>query len=164
MTIPRLQHIRRRLNTGAWRDHYYHRPTRKKLPPPTDPNFEQAYAAAERQLAGQRPVRESDQPHQCAVATPLAPANDHERELASHAPDTDNSEVYYTPEEVVQRWRGQTDAATLRNWRSKRQGPTYHRFGRAILYRADLLADWERKNMIVCDPLAELSENRLGQD
>ena len=63
-------------------------------------------------------------------------------------------EVYYTPDELVRRWRGRIDIETLANWRSRRQGPTYHRFGRAVLYRADLLISWESKNMIVCDPLA----------
>jgi hypothetical protein len=61
-------------------------------------------------------------------------------------------ELYYTPEEVVRRWR-QIDAGTLANWRSKRQGPPFHRFGRLVLYRADLLAQWEAKHMIACDPL-----------
>jgi hypothetical protein len=68
--------------------------------------------------------------------------------------DVESEEVYYTPEELVRRWRGRIDIDTLKNWRSKRLGPTYHRFGRVVLYRSDLLAEWEKKNMIVCDPLA----------
>jgi hypothetical protein len=68
--------------------------------------------------------------------------------------DVESEEVYYTPEEVVQRWRDRIDIDTLRNWRSRRLGPSYHRFGRVVLYHSDLLAEWETKNMIVCDPLA----------
>jgi len=67
----------------------------------------------------------------------------------SGVPDASNfQKLYYTPEEVVGRWRGRIDAATLRNWRSLRVGPPYHRFGRAVLYRLDLLEKLEEKNLV----------------
>jgi hypothetical protein len=67
--------------------------------------------------------------------------------------------TYYTPEEVVRRWRGRIDIDTLANWRSKKQGPPFHRFsGRAILYRVDLLARWEANQMFACDLLSVVEQ------
>jgi hypothetical protein len=53
-TIPRVQRARRRLCTGEVRYHYYHRPTKIRLPSPENANFESAYDAAERQWAFQQ--------------------------------------------------------------------------------------------------------------
>lgn len=150
--IPRVQRIRRQLSTGAWRDHFYHRPTKIRLPPPDHPSFAAAYQAAERMLTE---VRQKEQrTARGVVSPPLTPKDDWSSDMESPGDTQESEEVYYTPDELVRRWRGRIDIETLANWRSRRQGPTYHRFGRAVLYRADLLISWESKNMIVCDPLA----------
>jgi hypothetical protein len=168
--IPNLQHVRRLLSTGARRDHYYHRPTGIKLPHPNDPEFAAAYEAAERQLCLKRSSESPRATTDKVAAPPFVPQPVTAKLVGAadaHPPsDLEGCATnYLTPEEVVSRWRRRIDIDTLANWRSKKQGPTYHRFGRAVLYRADLLAAWESKNIIVCDPvtMAIDSEFKLGK-
>ncbi|MEF2559435.1 DNA-binding protein [Aurantimonas sp. C2-5-R2] len=42
--------------------------------------------------------------------------------------------AYLKLDEVVERYRNQISAATLRNWRSKRIGPSFIKIGKAVLY------------------------------
>jgi hypothetical protein len=58
---------------------------------------------------------------------------------------------YLTPEEVSLRWRGKITPETLANWRSLQIGPPYNKFGKAVLYRVDLLDLWEQVNLFTCD-------------
>ena len=48
--------VPRPLVDGRTNTHYYHRPTRTRLPPPDSPEFQPAYAAAEQQWAAQQPA------------------------------------------------------------------------------------------------------------
>jgi hypothetical protein len=52
-----------------------------------------------------------------------------------------------TPEELCERWPGRVAIETLSNWRSANTGPPATRVGRAILYRVDLLEEWERQQL-----------------
>jgi len=71
----------------------------------------------------------------------------------SQANEDDQASLYLTPEEVSSRWRDRVTSETLANWRSLQIGPPYHKFGKAVLYRADLLAQWERQYLFVCDSI-----------
>jgi hypothetical protein len=134
------------------------------LPHPNSPEFAAAYEAAERQL---HQMKSSELPSAVTdkvAAPPLVPkpmVSELTSGTAGQPPeDLGGSALsYLTPEEVVIRWKRRIDIDTLANWRSKKQGPTYHRFGRVILYRSDLLAAWEAKNMIACDPLPGVNDD-----
>jgi hypothetical protein len=52
--LARLHRVRRRLVDGRVVAHWYHRPTKIKLPAPEDPAFDAAYATAEQQWAAQQ--------------------------------------------------------------------------------------------------------------
>jgi hypothetical protein len=74
----------------------------------------------------------------------------------SQSTEVDKSKSYYlTPEEVSLRWREKITPETLANWRAggRGMGPPYSKFGRAVLYRFDLLEKWEEKNVVLCDAL-----------
>lgn len=152
-TLPaRVQRVRRRLTDDTVRCHFYHRPTRRRLPDPANPDFAAAYEAAERKFAEVEKLEAAKRAETKVAAPPLAPQTQPQIASSSEYPlGRNHKEVYYTPEELVVRWRRRVDVGTLANWRSKRQGPPFHRFGRAVLYRADLVEQWESKNMTICD-------------
>lgn len=58
--------------------------------------------------------------------------------------------AYLTLEEVVERYRNQISEGTLRNWRSKRIGPSFIKIGKAVLYPIEELDRWDRSNLISC--------------
>lgn len=58
--------------------------------------------------------------------------------------------AYLTLEEVVERYRYKISDGTLRNWRSKRIGPSFIKVGKAILYPIEELERWDRSNLISC--------------
>ena len=51
-----------------------------------------------------------------------------------------------TPEETSTRLR--IPVKTLANWRNKRIGPPYRKFGQRVLYPLDLLTEWEKKQTV----------------
>jgi hypothetical protein len=57
---------------------------------------------------------------------------------------------FLTAEEVSQRYRGEITVGTLRNWRAQRIGPTFVKIGKAVLYPADGLDAWDKKNTVTC--------------
>ena len=69
--------------------------------------------------------------------------------------------AYLTLEEVVERYRNQVSEGTLRNWRSKRIGPSFIKIGKAILYPIEELERWHRSNLISCRRMSTAS---LGTD
>ena len=151
--IRHLQRVRRPLSDGRSNIHYYHRPTGARLPAPNDPAFSAAYEAAERRL-------EKQQTKASEAVSSKAPLSSEAREsVVENLPEivapsvSENADAvqYLTPEEVSLRWRRRVDVDTLKNWRSLRIGPPFHRFGRAVLYRVDLLESWESKNLTVTD-------------
>lgn len=54
---------------------------------------------------------------------------------------------YLTPEEVADRLRHDS-TSTLANWRNRRVGPPFRKFGRRVLYPLDLLEQWERAQTV----------------
>lgn len=257
--IPRVHRVRRIQSDGRVKTHWYHRPTKRRLPHPDDPAFPATYKEAEREWAEQRsqlkanpsnqtPVNHGRRDYRPAPAEQQNPPrissdeilhmggevpSDHrlplypteweigvavlglqrahewpaiaaalEREglpqadphtgtrfwpavqaffLAHHGLDgglaikkgasgpqqrarlalrnpqaaapIDVSNAAYqehqllTPEELCERWRQRVAIETLSNWRSAGVGPPATRIGRAILYRVDLLEEWERQQL-----------------
>lgn len=54
---------------------------------------------------------------------------------------------FLTPAEVVARWNGAVTTGTLANWRSRKEGPPFQKFGSRVRYPVASLAQWEAKNM-----------------
>lgn len=54
---------------------------------------------------------------------------------------------YLTPSELSKRWGGAVTKGTLANWRSKRKGPPFVKFGHSVRYRVDQVIGWEEQNM-----------------
>ncbi|WP_441227975.1 helix-turn-helix transcriptional regulator [Tardiphaga sp. 20_F10_N6_6] len=48
-----------------------------------------------------------------------------------------------TSREVIERWGNAVTEGTLNNWRHKKKGPPYIKFGTRVRYPEDKLADWE---------------------
>lgn len=57
---------------------------------------------------------------------------------------------YLTPDEVAERYRGESSPGTLRNWRSLRIGPSFVKVGKGVLYPIGELEAWDRKNVVEC--------------
>lgn len=55
---------------------------------------------------------------------------------------------YLTPHEVVDRYQKQISTRTLANWRSQGIGPPFSKIGGRILYRLDLVEQWEQKRTV----------------
>jgi hypothetical protein len=56
--------------------------------------------------------------------------------------------LHLTPEQLAARWADAVPVKTLANWRNKRIGPPFRKFGRKVLYPVDLLEQWEREQTI----------------
>lgn len=56
--------------------------------------------------------------------------------MSRKAPANQSNEL--TPEDLARRWRGKVSLGTLRNWRSLRRGPPFHRtrHGRVLYHLA----------------------------
>jgi hypothetical protein len=67
--------------------------------------------------------------------------------------------LYLTLEEVVDRYRNQISPGTLRNWRSKRIGPSFIKIGKTVLCPCDELDRWDRSNLILCHRVRNLPLN-----
>lgn len=71
-----------------------------------------------------------------------------------------SGEHFLTEDEVVARYRNALTAGTLRNWRSKGQGPAFTRIGKAVLYARADLEDWEaQRRSRPSQQACELSES-----
>jgi hypothetical protein len=57
--------------------------------------------------------------------------------------------VNLTPKETAERLR--MEEKTLANWRNKRKGPPFRKFGSKVLYPLDLLEQWERDQTVETD-------------
>lgn len=72
--------------------------------------------------------------------------------------------IYLTLDEVVERYRNQISDGTLRNWRSKRIGPSFIKIGKAVLYPIDELDRWDRSNLVVCQRTRHLPFDTVGTE
>ncbi|MFJ6322012.1 MULTISPECIES: DNA-binding protein [unclassified Rhizobium] len=59
-------------------------------------------------------------------------------------------------DEVIDRYRNQISQGTLRNWRSKRIGPSFIKIGKAVLSPSDELDRWDRSNVVLCHRTKDL--------
>lgn len=59
-------------------------------------------------------------------------------------------EVYLTPDEVSQRYRGKIKTRTLSNWRSSGNaaGPEFTKLGGRVAYPLSKLIEWEQKRTV----------------
>jgi hypothetical protein len=57
---------------------------------------------------------------------------------------------YLTADEVVERYRGEVSAGTLRNWRAQRVGPPFIKIGKSVLYPVQALDEWDKQNLVIC--------------
>jgi hypothetical protein len=57
---------------------------------------------------------------------------------------------YLTADEVVERYRGEVSAGTLRNWRAQRVGPPFIKIGKSVLYPVHALDEWDKQNLVIC--------------
>ncbi len=56
--------------------------------------------------------------------------------------------MFLTEDEVAARYRGAVSTGTLRNWRSRRQGPPWIKVGKSALYPQRELEIWEAGNTV----------------
>ncbi len=61
---------------------------------------------------------------------------------------TETTDTFLTEAEVVARYRKALTAGTLRNWRSKGQGPAFVRVGKSVLYALADLEAWEARQRV----------------
>lgn len=55
---------------------------------------------------------------------------------------------YFTPDELVTRWKNKVTKGTLANWRvKKRRGPAFVKICGHVLYPVASVLEWEAKNM-----------------
>lgn len=52
-----------------------------------------------------------------------------------------------TPDQLVARWNGAVTTGTLANWRSKKQGPPFQKFGSRVRYPLAKVIEWEKSNL-----------------
>lgn len=57
-------------------------------------------------------------------------------------------QIYFTPEELVERFKGRITLTTLANWRSTEQGPVYRKIGGRVLYPTEEVEKWENRRTI----------------
>lgn len=128
------------------------------MPTPHDPAFRAAYVAAEQRFAEMNKTSIVPDQHMPATLPTDAelPTVDTTPMLHGTVPKISKETEtyrYFTPEEVSLRWREKITTETLANWRSAKVGPAYSKFGKAVLYRSDLLEQWEQKYLFICDPV-----------
>ncbi len=51
---------------------------------------------------------------------------------------------YFTPDELIQRYRGKITRRTLANWRSNKEGPGFTKIGGRVLYPVVAVELWEK--------------------
>lgn len=56
-------------------------------------------------------------------------------------------QAFYTPQDLVNRWRGTVTSGTLANWRSQGVGPAYTKLRGSVLYSAAQVEAWEASSM-----------------
>lgn len=113
------------------------------------PDFLVAGVIAELSSAKRNEVNPAHPPHTHLCSRPLHNYWSYGEIVSVHA--------YLTLEEVVERYRNQVSEGTLRNWRSKRIGPSFIKIGKAVLYPIEELERWDRSNLISCKRVSTAS-------
>ena len=60
----------------------------------------------------------------------------------------ETEKIFYTPEEVADRYHGKVTVRTLANWRSMGISPPYTKIGGRILYPVKELLEWEQNRTV----------------
>jgi hypothetical protein len=160
--IPGCQRVWRKLQEADGAGHwlFYFRKTGEPLPGTWgSPEFMTALIEGERRLAREKQSTTGNASDPVSLRsaqlaqTEKLQSRSHNLSVAISDPLSAPTDCYYylTPEELSQRWRGKVTPETLANWRTLQIGPPYNKFGKAVLYRFDLLEKWERKNLVMCD-------------
>lgn len=97
------------------------------------------------------------------VSNPKLPSAPKLAAAESLSRTSDISSVYFTPEELCERWRQKIAPETLANWRALHVGPAFNKFGKAILYPVDLLKKWESRNLRGCDLVRPVNDREVGE-
>lgn len=58
------------------------------------------------------------------------------------------TKVFFTPQEVADRYHGKVTVRTLANWRSQGVSPPFVKVGGRILYRIEDVLDWEVRRTV----------------
>lgn len=58
------------------------------------------------------------------------------------------NDEFLTPQQVVTRWNGAVTLGTLANWRHKKKGPGYQKFGTKVRYPLAAVEAYERENAV----------------
>ena len=58
------------------------------------------------------------------------------------------TKLFFTPEELVERYQGKVTIRTLANWRSAGVSPPYTKVGGRIVYPIDELEKWEQSRTV----------------
>lgn len=61
---------------------------------------------------------------------------------------TEGVELFYSPLDLVERYKGRVTLRTLANWRSTGISPPYTKIGGRILYPVDRLIEWEKSRTV----------------
>lgn len=59
---------------------------------------------------------------------------------------TNEQPKFLTPAQVVARWNGAVTTGTLANWRSKKEGPAFQKFGSRVRYPLAAVEAYESAN------------------
>ena len=62
-----------------------------------------------------------------------------------------NEHPYLTPEELVERYKGQISLRTLANWRCTGEGPPFTKIGGRVLYLRVAVYEWEASRVVGVD-------------
>jgi len=55
---------------------------------------------------------------------------------------------FLTPAEVASRYQGKITIRTLANWRSSGTGPPFVKIGGRILYKIEMVLEWEHRRTV----------------
>ncbi len=69
---------------------------------------------------------------------------------------------FLTTEEVSERYRGEISISTLQNWRAMRIGPPFIKVGKAVLYPVEELNEWDKRNLVTCQPSRMVGRVRIS--
>ena len=72
--------------------------------------------------------------------------------------------MFLTTDEVSQRYRGLVSVGTLENWRAQKIGPTFIKFGKAVLYPLEELEAWDSRNRVQCDDARVIGRRRRRRE
>lgn len=60
----------------------------------------------------------------------------------------DVERIFFTPQEVADRYHGKVTVRTLANWRSQGISPPFVKVGGRILYRVEDVIEWEVRRTV----------------